>query len=132
VSGQEIRYRVIAALLQAAGPLTLAELEVESGVSAESLHPVLRELVDRGRVVVGELVPGRPVPQVRWAARWQGEAKRREVDVRQEAASTVRASRPVPDRELEVDSEPSRVLYRHVIDEYRPPPDKRYLVFLQC
>jgi hypothetical protein len=39
---------------------------------------------------------------------------------------------PVSDRALDVDSEPARAFYEYVINEYQPPADKRFLVFLQC
>jgi hypothetical protein len=38
----------------------------------------------------------------------------------------------VPEIKLDVESEPATTFYRHVIDEYKPPGDKRFLVFLQC
>jgi DNA-binding Lrp family transcriptional regulator len=128
----EVRYHITATLLQADGPLTLAELVAGCGIEEAALLSVLRELVDEGQIVEGALVPNKPTPQYGWGARWEQNAQRRTVGVQQNLRSVLEAVERVSDHELDVDSPPSTVFYGYVLHEYRPPRDKRFLVFLQC
>ena len=128
----EVRYYVTRALLQADGPLTLAELASESRVSASDLSPVLREMI-RGKLVVeGELLPERPAPQYCWADRWETTVQQRDSSARRDLRTAVEPADRVPNFRLDVDSEASVAFHDHVIHEYRPPLDKRFLVVLQC
>jgi hypothetical protein len=128
----EIRYRITSTLLQAGDPLSLAELVDGCGIAEGDLLPVLKELVAQGSVVEGELVPDKPAPQYCWSTRWQRRAQRRSVSAVQELRAAVSALDKVPGFELDVESKPARAFYDYVINEYRPPADKRFLVFLQC
>ena len=71
VSRDEVRHQLISALLQAAGPLSLNELVARSGVVAQDAADVLRELARQHYIIDGRLIPDKPAPQYRWAARWQ-------------------------------------------------------------
>jgi len=128
----EVRYRIISTLLQAGGPLPLPELLDGCGVGEGELAPVLRELVNGGLVIEGELLPGRPAPQYCWAARWEEMAQRRAADARRALRTALEPTETVPGSQLDVESDPAVAFHNHVISEYRPPTDKRYLVFLQC
>jgi hypothetical protein len=122
---EEIRYRVISTLLQADGPLTLRELLAQSGVSEEEIHPVLKELVSKSLVIEGELLADKPVPQYCWEGRRAAQSK-------QKLKSIVKPPEVVKERALDIDSEPVLAFCDHVINEYKPPADKRFLVFFQC
>ena len=128
----EVRYRIISVLLQAGGPLTLPELTDGCEVGGDEFAPVLRELVNDGLVVEGELLPGTPAPQYCWAARWKEAAQRRAADAQRELRTALGTAKTVPGSQLDVESDPAVAFYDHVIGEYRPPMDKRYLAFLQC
>jgi hypothetical protein len=128
----EVRYRIISTLLQAGGPLTLSALVEGSGVPEAELLPVLRDLVNQTLVVEGELVPDQPTPQYCWGARWEAAAQRRAAAVQQEIRTAVEPTQRVSESKLDIDGEPARAFYNHVINEYRPPSDKRFLVFFQC
>ena len=128
----EIRYRIISTLLQADGPQTLAELVEGAGVAEADLLPVLRDLINQTLVVEGELVPDRPAPQYCWGARWEAAAQRRAAAVQQEIRTAVGPAEKVPEFKLDVESGPARAFHEHVIHEYQPPSDKRFLVFFQC
>jgi hypothetical protein len=133
----EVRYHITATLLQADGPLTLAELVANCGIEERDLVSVLRELIDAGQVVEGTLVPDRPdkrtdPTQYAWAARWTQEAQRRTTGVQQDLRTALDTIERVPNHELDVESQPSTAFYDYVLHEYQPPRDKRFLVFLQC
>jgi hypothetical protein len=128
----EIRYRIISTLLQADGPQTLAELVEGAGVAEADLLPVLRDLINQTLVVEGELVPDRPAPQYCWGARWEAAAQRRAAAAQQEIRTAVGPAEKVPESKLDVESDPARAFHDHVIHEYHPPSDKRFLVFFQC
>lgn len=128
----EIRYRVTRALLQADGPVTFAELLSEAGVPERDLSPVLRDMIRNKLVVEGELLPNRPAPQYCWADRWETAVQQRDASARRDLRAAVEPADRVPDFRLDVDSEPSVAFHDHVIHEYRPPADKRFLVVLQC
>ncbi len=122
---REARHEVISALLQAEGPLTCREVAAQCKVGA--VAGLLEELRDDGLVAEGRW--GGRVPQYRWAARWHEELRRqtartaRELSARMQAAGSVTA---------DVFGEAARIFSEYVVEEYRPPADKRLLVFLQC
>lgn len=125
----EVRYRATSALLQVSAPVDLERLVELCEVPAADLCPILQGLVDEGKVVC---IPDQPAAQYCWAERWQQLARQR-VQLSQQAIQSVvpvRAETPI--QRLDVESEAAVAFFRYVIDEYRPPPDKRYLVFLQC
>ncbi len=128
----EVRYQVISTLLQVGVPLTFTELVVQCGIAEEEILPVLRELVNKNLVVEGELLPDKPTPQYCWGARWEREAQRRAAGSKQKLKVIVSPTEVVPEHKLDIDSEPVLVFYNYVINEYKPPQDKRFLVFLQC
>jgi hypothetical protein len=128
----EVRYRIISTLLQAGGPLTLPELVAGAEVAEAELFPVLRELVNQTLVVEGELLPERPAPQYCWGARWEAAAQRRATVAQQEIRTAVEPAEKVSEVRLDVESAPARAFHDHVINEYHPPGDKRFLVFFQC
>ncbi len=128
----EVRYQVISALLQAVGPLTFDELLTQCGLAEKEIRPILKELVNKNLVVEGELLPDKPAPQYCWGARWTKEAERRATESKQKLQAIVSPTEVVPERELDIDSDPVLTFYNHVINEYKPPKDKRFLVFLQC
>ncbi len=128
----EVRYRLISTLLQAGGPLTFAELLDQCEIVEEQVIPVLKDLVNKSMVVEGGLIPDKPAPQYCWGARWTKEAERRAITSQQELQKAVKTTRVVKERSLDIDSESVLTFYNHIIDEYTPPEDKRFLVFLQC
>ena len=128
----EVRYRVISTLLQADGPLTFAELAGQCGITEKEILPVLRELVNENLVVEGELLPDKPAPQYCWGARWMQEAERRAESSKRKLQTIVSPTEILPERKLDINSEPVLKFYNYIISEYKPPKDKRFLVFLQC
>jgi hypothetical protein len=139
VKRSEIRYRATSTLLQVSGPLDLERLVEQCGVPAVDLLPVLQELVDEGQVVCIPAPAGDerplvdPLPaQYCWAERWQQHAQQRVQRSQQAIQAAVAARAETPTEKLDVESEAATAFFRHVIDEYHPPRDKRFLVFLQC
>jgi hypothetical protein len=132
VNRGEVRYRTVSALTQVGKPLTLSELVEVSGVTVSDLVPVLKEMVGEQLVVEGELVPDKPAPQYCWAARWDETAQRRTTSTQRALRKAMSLVERVPGQGLDVQSAPSTTFYDHVINEYFPPSDKRFLVFLQC
>jgi len=132
VDRNEQRHRVVATLLQADGPLGLEQIVARCDMAAEHVQSVLAELVGRGQVVAGELVPGLPAPQYRWAARWRKEAHRRVAASRQDLRAAVPSFEILPEHKLEIDSGPVAAFHNYILNEYVPPAGKRFLVFLQC
>ena len=129
---KEIRYRLISTLLQADAPLTFTELVAQCGVAKKEVPPVLKELVSKGLVVEGQLLPDRPTPQYCWGARWTKEAERRAVASKQKLQEAVKTTEVVKERGLDIDGEAVLTFYDHIINGYSPPKDKRFLVFFQC
>jgi len=129
---RELRHRLISVLLQAAGPLALGELADQCGGETKDVLPVLKELLAEGRVVEGLLLPDRPGPQYRWAARWEEQAKELAAGSRKKLTQIVDAQPAAPPGKLDVDSQAVLAFHRYVVEQYRPPRDKRFLVFLQC
>lgn len=128
----EVRYRVIATLLQADGPLTLMELVDRCEMAEEEIRPVLRELVGENLVVEGQLLPDEAAPHYRWAARWAREAEAQTLSSRRKLQAIVRSSAVAQEDEIDVDIESALAFHDYVINAYRPPEDKRLCVFLQC
>jgi len=128
----EVRYHIISTLLKANEPITFTELVHQCGIAKKEITPVLKELVNKNLVVEGSLIPDKPSPQYCWGARWEKEAERRAVSSRQKLRTIVSPTEIVPERKLDIDSEPVLAFYNYVINEYKPPQDKRFLVFFQC
>jgi len=128
----EIRYKLISTLLQADGPLTLIELAIRSKIAEKEIFPVLREMVSDHLVVEGELPTDNLAPQYYWAARWEEEVKRHATGSRQKLQTIVDRTSTTHEERLDVDSEPILAFNDYVINEYKPPKNKRFLVFLQC
>lgn len=128
----EVRYQVIAALLQADGPLTFPELVAQCEMAEEVIRPVLEELVGEHLVVEGRLLPGETAPHYRWAARWTREAEARTLNSRRKLQAIVGSSAVAQEDEIDVGSESTLAFHDHIINAYRPPEDKRLCVFLQC
>ncbi len=59
----QVRYLVTAALLEAPGPLTLAEVVDATGCKRPAAIASLEQLVAAGNVIEGELLPERPGPR---------------------------------------------------------------------
>jgi len=128
----EIRNRVIAVLLQSEAVLGLGEIAAQAGIQEKQLRPVLEELVASCQVVEGRLSPDQQAPQYRWRARWESEIGRRTAEAKERLRGLVGAADDVPDERPGIDSPPVLAFHEYVINEYRPPEDKRCLVFLQC
>jgi len=128
VTTRELRYRLTAAFLQSDGPLTIGELAAQCGGDATELGVVLETLVSEGLVAAGELIAEKPAPQYCWAARWAQVTERRAAAAEQELQAVVGAF----PRELAIDSDPVLAFNHFVVNEYKPPRDKRLLVFFQC
>jgi hypothetical protein len=92
------------------------------------------DLVVRGKLLTPSAAKrvAEPAPQYCWAARWARDIERRTA----EAKERLRAIAVPPDAPGEhgvrLDSEPVLAFNDYLIHEYRPPEDKRLLVFLQC
>ena len=125
----EIRYRLSAALLQAKGPMSFSELRAQASVPAKAGRAVLRGLVDEGLVVEGKLHLGGRGLQYRWRDRWAQERRQGAADSKRELREAVGATTAGG---LDIDGEAVLAFHNHVIHRYEPPPDKRFLVFLQC
>ncbi len=128
----EVRYRLVSALLQAEGPLTRGELLADVNLSAKQAWPVLATLIDGGLVVEGEFIPDKPAPQYGWAARWARDTHREAARIRQELEARVGGPGPRDDGAPAIGSAPALAFCDYIFSEYAPPPDKRFLVFLQC
>jgi len=132
VKAGEIRYRLTSALLQAGHPQTLAELADQTEVSDGKLRVALDALVAENLVITGDLVPGRPGPLYGWRERWERDSRADSIRARRELVALMDQRFPRRDGSVPIDGEPATVFHDFVIDEYRPPQDKRFLVFLQC
>jgi predicted RNA-binding protein len=128
VSAGELRYKLISVFLQADGPLSVGELGVAVGTSDRDLQETLRRLMDEGLVVAGELAGRGRGAVYCWASRWHDKLGKRSDESHRELVRVV-ADQP---RRLAIDSKAVLAFHRFVIDEYRPPEDKRLLVFFQC
>jgi len=128
----EIRYRLISTLLQAEGPLSLIELVMRSKITEDEAFPVLKDMVSGHLVVEGELLTDHPSPQYCWAARWEKEVKRRATGSKLKLRTIVNRATIAREERLDIDSEPVLAFNDYVVTEYKPPRNKRLLVFLQC
>jgi predicted RNA-binding protein len=101
------------------------------GIGEEEAVPVLMELVNDRLVTEGEMLSRKPKPQYFWRSRWETEAQRHAAGSRQKLQEIV--SRTEKKREkLELEDDSVLAFYDYVINGYRPPKNKRFLVFLQC
>ena len=128
----EVRHQVISALLQASGPMTLPELLKECGLPRKEVQPVLKELVSRSQVAEGQLLADKPGPQYCWGARWAKETERSAATAKQRLQAAVDAVPAATPGELGLDSIPVTTFHDFIIEQYEPPKEKRFLVFLQC
>ena len=128
MSAKERRYRLISVFLQADGPLSLGDLGAASGISGRALQETLRLLMDEGLVVGGNLAGSGIGPQYGWAARWHDQIGKRSAESHRDLKREI-AEQP---RDLSINSRAVVAFHRFVIDKYRPPEDKRFLVFFQC
>jgi hypothetical protein len=134
VNRRETRHRLTAALLQADGPLTAAQLAGRTRLAEKDAAAALAEMVRDGQVVAGELLADGSGRQFRWAARWADQTRRAAKASREQLRQIVPSpSRKIlPAERLTIDCPAVRTFHRYVIDEYAPPKDKRLLVFFQC
>ena len=128
----EARHQLIAALLQADGPVTLDELLAGLPVAPQLAKDILAELADRGQVVAGRLSAGSSHTRYVWAARWEEQTRDRSAGSRNVLTQIVDPADVVPAGRLAIDSRPVLAFHDYVINRYTPPADKRMLVFLQC
>lgn len=128
----EARHRLVRALLQAEGPFGLPALAAQSGVPEDDLTPLLQAMVNAGQVVAGDLTPGQPGPQYRWAGYWEELARTEARDSRRSLTTAVDAAERLPAHLLTIDCDDVVAFHRYIIDEYAPPKDKSFLVFFQC
>jgi hypothetical protein len=134
----ELRYRIISTLLQADGPLARSELAQAccadwSVLDETTFAAMLQELIDSAQVIEGALLPGCDPPHYAWRTRWESKAEGRASDVQQDLLYALNAAEHVAAGQLDVDSPPAVAFCRYVLSqEYTPPQNKRYLVFLQC
>jgi len=125
VNRNELRSELIAALLQAGGPLPLGELPKGN---KKQLGSILAELVDEGLVLEGKLLGDAPAPHYCWWACWERLIEERTAQVKESLRVDADAQAGAP----EIDSQPVLSFHDHIINHYRPPEDKRILVFFQC
>jgi hypothetical protein len=128
----ETRYKVISALLQADEPLALRELVDRSGFPEERVSRIVEELAAEDLIVQGELLPGEPGRHFCWGARWAGEAERRAAGQRERLRAIVGPPEVTSGYKLQIDDEAVLAFHNFVVNDYAPPADKRFLVFLQC
>lgn len=128
----EIRYQLTSALLQAGQLQTLSQLAQQTGATDEELRAALDALVAENLVIAGDLVPGQPGPLYGWRERWDRESRAESIRSRRELVALMDQRFPQRDLDPAVDGEASALFHDFVIRQYRPPPDKRFLVFLQC
>lgn len=128
MGADEHRYRMIATLLQADGPMSAAQAAKAAGMGRKTANAALTGLVQEGLVVCGDLVPGKRGQEYRWAARWAEEAGDRAVESVRDLRTTVGEG----ERDFDIEDEPVLAFNEFVISKYRPPEDKEFLVFFQC
>lgn len=128
----EVRYQVISALLQADGPLTLSELVEQCGYPEEMVSGIILELAAEDLIVQGELLPDRPGVHHCWGARWATEAQRRAASERERLRAVVGPPEVASGYKLQIDDGAVLAFHNYIVNDYEPPRDKRFLVFLQC
>jgi hypothetical protein len=106
------RYLVTAALVTTREPLNLNDLMEACRAGRQEIVGALLLLTDEGEVEEGTWIEDKPGPQYRLAA---GAPPARE-----------------DDDELDIDGAVANTFHDFVVHHYRPPPDKRFLVFFQC
>jgi hypothetical protein len=109
-----VRHQVVAALLGAREPLTLAEVVAQCGAGRQAVLSELWRLTEEGGVVEDWLTDLKPGPQYAWAGlRPTGEE-------------------PESDGPPDIESDLVAAFHDFVVSRYEPPPDKPFLVFFQC
>jgi len=132
VKAGEIRYRLTSSLLQAGQPQTLSQLAEQTETSHGELRATLDALVAENLVITGDLVPGTPGPLYGWRERWERESRAGSIRSRRELVALMDRRVPTRDGSVPLDGEAAVLFHGFIIDQYRPPQDKRFLVFLQC
>ena len=128
MNDNELRSELIAALLQAGGPLSLAQLAEGTKAAKKQPGSALAGLVNEGLVLEGKLLHNTPAPHYCWWACWERLVEERTAQVKESLRADADAQTSAP----EIDSQPTRAFHDYIINEYRPPEDKRILVFFQC
>ena len=128
----EARYQVVAALLQADGPLTLADVARQSQLTEATAAEALADLAAEKLVVQGRLSHGAAEMQYRWAARWEAESGRKAAAAKERLQAITSPARKLSARQLGLESRTIRGFHNYIIHDYTPPKDKRLLVFFQC
>ena len=127
----EIRHRLTSALLQADEPLTLAQIAASARVPQKHVAAVLAELVDDGSVIESRR-PGGRTAQYCWWSYWAPDSESQTARAKQELRRAVEAAGPSRQTPPDIDSPAVLAFNSYVLNEYHPPPGKRFLVFLQC
>jgi len=132
VSSAAVRHRVVSALLQSEGSVTEEDLADICGLDGDDVCDAVQYLAAEGLAVRGHFIPGAAGPQCRWAASWARELQGRTARMAAELADATGAWPALGDHELDVLSPASVAFSDYILSRYRPPEDKRLLVFLQC
>ena len=114
----EVRYRVIATLLQADGPLTLTELAARCEMAQEKIRRALKRLVGEHLVVEGQLLPEETAPQYRWAARWVRETEVRSLSSRRKLRAIVGSSAVAEGERIDADSDSTLAFHNYIIHHF--------------
>jgi archaeosine synthase len=125
----EVRYKLISSLLKSETPLTFHELLEQSDTTKAETLPVLKELISKNLVVEGNLIPDDADTRYYWAARWEKRAEKRTTASIQKLQKAVK---PSDGGKLDINHESVLSFHNFVTNEYKPPIDKKFLVFLQC
>ncbi len=122
----EIRYKIISRLLQSNEPLTQERLVALCEMEEADIMPMLKSLINEGLILA---LDGQETQYV-WASRWKQKEQTIIERSRQELQSRITKDKQKAD--IDINSEPVITFNNFVINEYKPPKDKRFLVFLQC
>jgi len=125
----EQRARIISALLQAGGPVSLDRLAAECDV--DEAAAIVGALHQEEQVLLGDLAADGPLPHCCWWACWERLMAERLASTRQELRARVAAAGE-PTRSVALEDAAPRALCEYVTQEYGPPPGKPTLVVLQC
>lgn len=110
--------------------MALKDLAALCAATQKRLLPVLKGLVQEGTIVEGKLAPGAAAPKYCLWECWEREIERRTARAKEEIRAVTQ------DAGVEaapcVESAPAAAFCDYVTSCYRPPEDKRMLVFLQC
>lgn len=125
----EQRARIISALLQAGGPVSLERLAAECDVAEAA--GIVDALHQEDQVLLGDLAADGPAPHCCWWACWERLMQERLGSTREALRARVAAAGE-PTRSVDLDDAAARALCEYVTQEYEPPPGKPTLVVLQC